>query len=176
MLCRSPFVRAEEFRSPYSPAQEARSRFPFATRQAYGKGQAVYVAASIFEIYWRTAHHWLRQFMEALIRHVDGAVPYEVDASALIETNLMRAGDDLLLDLIHYCLGHQGGQGAISAVERVDPVHDVPCAVRCAKADAVVLEPGGQSIEFTHDGEFCRFTVPSVAYLAIARVVGGAAG
>ena len=59
------------------------------------------MAASIFDIYWETNHHWLRQFMAALIRHIDPAQPVEIDASGRIETNLMRSGNDLLLNLIH---------------------------------------------------------------------------
>ena len=126
----------KEFRSEYSPAQPQRSPYPFATVHRYGKGKAVYVAAGVFSIYWKTNHHWLRQFMEALLRHVDPAMPYEVAAAGTIEANLMRAGDDLLLNLIHYALGHQGGQSAISAIEQVHPVRDIPCRVRCAAGRA----------------------------------------
>lgn len=162
----------KEFRSEYSPAQPQRSPYPFATVHHYGKGQAVYVAAGVFAIYWKTNHHWLRQFMEALLRYVDPSMPYEVDAPGTIEANLMRAGDDLLLNLIHYALGHQGGQSAIAAIEQAHPVYDIPCRVRCARVDRVALEPEGQQIPFTFADGVCAFTVPKTEYLSIARLVG----
>ena len=165
-----PPVKA--FRSQWSPPAAQRSPFPFATVHPYGRGRAVYIAASIFDIYWKTNHHWLRQFVEALVRHVDPTVPYHVEASGRIEANLMRTGSDLLLNLVHYAFGHQGGPNAISAVERVDPVCDIACSVRCPKTDRVVLEPEGESIPFTHDDGQCRFTVPRIEYLAMVRLVG----
>ena len=172
-----PMTEAEglarkEFRSQYSPAQPQRSPYPFATVHGYGKGRAVYVAAGVFSIYWRTNHHWLRQFMEALLRHVDPSMPYEIEAAGTIEANLMRAGDDLLLNLIHYALGRQGGQTAISAVERVHPVRDIPCRVRCGQVRGVRMEPGGPDIPFEFADGVCRFTVPEVEYLGIVRMAG----
>ncbi|MCX7014102.1 MAG: alpha-L-fucosidase [Candidatus Sumerlaeota bacterium] len=158
------------FRSPYSPASRERSPFPFATVHTFGKGKAVYVAASIFETYWRTCHHWLRQFMDALLRHVDPTIPYRVEAATNIEANLMSLGSDLLLNLIHYQIAHQGGREAISAIERVHPVHDIACEVRCNKVDAVVLEPEGRSIPYTFDNGICRFVVPEIQYMAMVRL------
>jgi len=164
----------KEFRSPHSPASQARSPYSFATLHSFGKGRAVYIAGSVFSIYWNTNHHWLRQFVEAVLRYVDPAMPYEIDAAPTIEANLMRSGGDLLLNLIHYSLGHQGGQSAISAIEKVHPVHDVPCRVCCPKVDKVVLEPEGREIPLEWSDGLCRFTVPELEYLAIARLVGAA--
>lgn len=163
-----PPVRA--FRSPYPPAAELRSRFPFATVNQFGKGKAVYIAASIFEIYWRTNHHWLRQFTEALLRHVDPSMPYDTDAPSTVEFNLMRRGDDLLLNLINYALGHQGGPGAIAAIERSNPTHNITCRVRCAKPSAVTLEPAGDALDFDYADGVCTFTVPEVEYLTVVRL------
>ena len=169
-----PPVRA--FRSPYSPAADERSPFSFAAVNDYGKGRAVYVAASIFEIYWRTNHHWLRRFMEAVLRHVDPTMPCDVEASGLVEANLMRKGDDLLLNLVHYALGHQGGATAIAAIERVEPIHDIACSVRCESVNDVILEPEGRRIPFACKNGVCRLTVPEIEYMAIVRLVGAAAG
>ena len=161
------------FRSPYSPASETRSPFPFATVNEYGKGKAVYVAGSIFEIYWETNHHWLRKFMEALLRKVDPSIPYDIDASGMIEANLMTKGNDLLLNLIHYAFGHQGGHNAIACVERIEPVHNIPCRVRCESVAGVALEPSGEKLPFTCESAVCSFTVPEIEHLAIVRLVCG---
>jgi len=160
------------FRHPCPPAAPARSPFPFATINHFGQGQAIYVAASIFDIYWQTNHHWLRQFMETLIRYVDPNQPVQVAASGKIEVNLMRSGADLLLNLIHYSLGHQGGQSAIAGIERVDPVHSIRCEVKCSQVENVVLEPGQKPIEYNFENGICRFEVPELEYLAVVRLCG----
>ena len=162
------------FRHPCPPPAGTASPYPFATVNSFGKGKAIYVAAGIFEIYWQTNHHWLRQFMEALIRHVDTEQPYQIDASSRIEANLMQTGEDYLLNLIHYCLGHQGGQSAIAGIERVDPVHNIECHVRCSRVSAVLVEPSGDSVPFTVTDGVCSFTVPEIEYLTMIRLVNGA--
>ncbi|MFP4028102.1 MAG: alpha-amylase family protein [Candidatus Brocadiia bacterium] len=164
----------KEFRSRYSPASRQRSPFPFASVNEDGGGKAVYVAASIFDIYWQTNHHWLRQFMEALIRYVDPETPVDIDGTALVETNLMQKENDLLLNLIHYALGHQGGQSAIAAVEKPDPATDITCRVRCENVEKVVLEPKGEEIPFDYDSGVCEFSVTEIEYLSCARLVGAA--
>ena len=158
------------FRHPCPPALSQPSPFPFTTINKYGKGRAVYVAASIFEVYWRTNHHWLRQFMETLIRYVDKNQPCHIQASGRIEANLMKSGNDLLLNLIHYNLGHQGGQSAIAGIEYVDPVYNIPCQVTCEKVSGVVLEPEGESLDFSFENGICSFTVPKTEYLSIVRI------
>ncbi|MCI0514513.1 alpha-L-fucosidase [candidate division KSB1 bacterium] len=160
------------FRHPCPPAAAQRSPFPFATLHTFGKGQAVYIAASIFDIYWRTNHHWLRQFMEAVLRYIDPHQPYEIDASGRIEANLMRTGHDLLLNLMHYALGHQGGQHAIAGIERVEPVHNIPVRVRCQQVQEVRIEPEGTSLKFNFTSGICDFVVPEITYLTIIRLVG----
>ncbi|MDX2227350.1 MAG: alpha-amylase family protein [Verrucomicrobiae bacterium] len=174
-----PQVQADlpdrSFRHPSCPPSlRQRSPHPYCTVHSFGKGRAVYVAGSVFEAYWKTNHHWLRQFAEALLRHVDANIPYDVDASGRIEANLMRSGDDLLLNLVQYSLGHQGGMHAIAGIERVEPVHDIRCAVRAFAPHEVVLEPEGRRIPFEQAGDRVRFTVPRLEEMAIVRLVGGA--
>ena len=132
----------------------------------------MYIASSIFSIYWQTNHHWLRRFVDAVIRYMDPDQPLQVEASGRIEANLMRRDEDLLLNLIHYSLGHQGGQNAIAGIERVDPVHDIRCQVRCSRVDAVLLEPEQQELKFEHRDGICTFTVPRIDYLAVVRLKG----
>jgi hypothetical protein len=160
------------FRHPCPPPARGASPFPFATLHTYGQGTAVYIAASIFAVYWRTNHHWLRQFVEAVIRFVDPEQPVQIDASGRIEANLMRCDDDLLLNLIHYSLGHQGGQNAIAGIERMEPVHEIRCRVRCNRVDAVVLEPENQELPFEHRDGLCTFVVPRIDHLAVVRLKG----
>lgn len=164
------------FRNQFAPASSQRSPFPFATVNRIGQGSAVYIAGSIFHSYWRWNHHWLRIFVENVLRHVDPAIPYRIDAAGKIEANLMRTGDDLLLNLIHYDLQHGGEGGSIAGIERVHPVNDIACSVRCGRVDSVTLEPEGQAIDFEHDGQTCRFTVPRIEYLAMIRLTGSGRG
>ncbi|MBN1676675.1 MAG: alpha-L-fucosidase [Kiritimatiellae bacterium] len=161
------------FRNPQCPpANDEPSPYPFATLNTYGKGKAVYIAASIFEAYWRYNHHWLRQFVEAVFKHVDPAPPCRADISGIVETNLMRAANgDLLLNLIHYQVGHQGAREAIPAIESVHPITQIACQVKAAGVKQVRLEPAGTEIAFKQDGDYVAFSVPQIEYLGIVRVV-----
>jgi hypothetical protein len=162
------------FRSPHPPASQERSPHSFATINHFGRGKAIYVAGPIFAAYHRHNHHWLRQFMEALLRHVDPTIPYDIDAPPTLEANLMRVGDDLLLNLIHYQLGHHPGvlaPTAISAIERVHALCETRCTVRTPAVRRVVLEPQGQPLPFSFQKGVCTFTVPEIRLLSMARVV-----
>ncbi|MBD3385446.1 hypothetical protein GF407_11040 [candidate division KSB1 bacterium] len=160
------------FRHPCPPAQLKASGYPMATVHTCGKGRAVYIAASLFDIYWRTNHHWLRQFAESLIRHIDDKQPVNIDASGKVEANLLADGDDLLLALIHYSLGHQGGQSAIAAIEKIEPITAIHCQLRFQNIERVTLEPQGQDIPFHQKNDICSFTLPDLESLAIIRLRG----
>jgi len=147
------------------------SPYPFATINDFGKGKAVYVAGSIFEAYWTFNHHWLKQFTEAVLNHLNPQPPYRVDAPPTVETNLMRRQDgDLLLNLMHYQLGHQGDSSAVPCIEKVYPLHDIECRVKASGVTSVTMEPAGQEIPFSTDGDYVKFTVPEIRYMAIARL------
>ncbi|MCF7853183.1 MAG: alpha-L-fucosidase [Candidatus Pacebacteria bacterium] len=161
------------FRNVQCPPPSAKaSPYPFTTVNTYGNGRAVYVAGSIFRIYWQTNHHWLRQFVEALWNHLDPNPLYRVDIPGVVETNLMTAASgDRLLNLIHYQVGHQGSAGAIPSVEKVHPLRDVACQVKAAGVQRVVLEPEGTRLAFEERDGYACFSVPCIKYLAIVRVV-----
>jgi len=159
------------FRHTCAPPALTASPYPFATVNEFGKGRGVYVAGSIFRVYWDTNHHWLRQFVAGLWDYIDPEPPCRVDISGIVESNLMRLADgDVMLNLIHYQVGHQGASTAIPSIERVHPIRDVDCMVRAPGARRVVLEPQGEEITFTMDGAYARFTVPEIEYLAMVRV------
>ncbi len=157
-----------------APPADEMSPYPFATIHTAGKGRAVYVAGSIFQAYWTYNHHWLRQFVDGLYRHLEDAPLYTVDVPATVETNLMRTGKgDLLFNLIDYQVGHQASQRAIPSIEKVVPYHDAACRVRAASVQDVVLEPEGASIPFAYEDGYAVFTIPQFTTLAIARIVCG---
>jgi hypothetical protein len=161
---------AKAFRSPYSPASPMASPYPFITVNAYVEGRGVYVAGSLFEAYWRANHHWLRQTLEALYRYLVPEPPFRVDAGPNVEANLMRKDVDLLLNLAHYQLGHQGGPTAIAAIERVDPIGPILCAVQAPTGYRVLLQPEGEDIPSRHSQGYLEFTIPSLQYMATARL------
>lgn len=163
------------FRHPACPPPADRpSPYAFATENKHGKGRCVYVAGSVFRVYWETNHHWLRQFVEALLRRLDPNPLYRVDAPSLVETNLMKtSGGDLLLNLIHYQVGHQGDTKAIPSIEKVYPLGPIPCSVKAKGVQRVALEPMDQEIAFKESDGYVSFTIPSVEYMSIARIVTG---
>ncbi|MFP4250591.1 MAG: alpha-L-fucosidase [Armatimonadota bacterium] len=164
-------TRAYAFRHTCAPPALHPSPYPFATINDFGSGRAVYVAGSIFRVYWETNHHWLRQFVEGLWSYLDPDPPCRVDISGIVESNLMALDDgDLLLNLIHYQVGHQGAQTAIPSIERVHPIHEIDCQVHAPGAVAVVLEPSGEELDFAMDGAYATFTVPEIEYMTMVRI------
>ncbi|OPZ22857.1 MAG: hypothetical protein BWZ10_00201 [candidate division BRC1 bacterium ADurb.BinA364] len=160
------------FRNPHCPPPAGEvSPYPFATLHRFGDGKAVYVAGSIFKIYWETNHHWLRQFIEGLWRHISPNPPYRIQAPGTVESNLMRRPNgDLLLNLIHYQVGHQGAQTAIPSIEKVHPLRGIECEARAETARRVVAEPQGEELPFQLEGSYIRFTVPEIEYMAMIRI------
>jgi hypothetical protein len=153
------------------PPAMAPSPYPFATVNDYGQGRAVYIAGSIFGIYWQTNHHWLRQFIAGVWDYLFPEPGYRVDMNGLLEANLMRAKDGaLLLNLIHYQVGHQGDKAAIPSIERVHPLRDIDCKVKATNVRSVRLEPQGEELPFAVEEGYIAFTVPSIHYLAIVRI------
>ena len=147
------------------------SPYPFATVNDFGQGRAVYVAGSVFGIYWQTNHHWLRQFVAGIWDYLFPEPAYRIDMNGLVEANLMRAADGaLLLNLIHYQVGHQGDKGAIPSIEKVYPIRDVACQVRATGVRSVRVEPEGEELPFAAANGYIAFTVPSIHYLAIVRI------
>ena len=168
-----PPVKA--FRSPYPPAQAEPSSYPFIAVNNYVDGRGVYVAGSLFEVYWATNHHWLRQEICDLYAHLVPEPPFTVDAAQNVEANLMSKGQDLLLNLVQYQLGHQGGKTAIAAIERVDAIHGVRCAVKAPAGSRVILEPQGEELKSSRRKGFVEFVIPSLQYMATARITPGGA-
>lgn len=154
-----------------APPSDEASPYPFATIHEYGAGKAVYVAGAVFSAYWRYNHHWLRQFFDGLYRHAYPDTLLELDVPAIIEANLMERSDgDLLLNLIHYQVGHQGDRDAIPSIETVYPFGEARCAVRCEGVKRVSLEPEGRELEFSERDGIVQFTVPSIEYMSIVRL------
>jgi hypothetical protein len=160
------------FRNPdAAPPREEKSIYPFATLNRFGKGRAVYIAGSVFRAYWKYNHHWLRQFVDGVIRHLDPDPLYTIDAPATVEANLMKTDTgDLLLNLVDYQVGHQSSRAAIPSIERLYPRCRTACRIKASGVRRVVLEPQGTHIPFESSGGTIRFTIPEFTLLAIVRI------
>lgn len=154
------------------PPSKTPSGHPFATINDYGQGRAVYIASSIFSIYWEYNHHWLRQFIQGVFDYVNPQPLYTLDIGAQVEANMMRLENgDHLLNLIHYQVGHPGSTSSIPSIESVHPLTDVVCYVRDDGFRQVVLEPDATELEFKRENGYLAFTVPRLQHLACLRLV-----
>lgn len=154
------------------PASKSPSGYPFATINEYGRGRAVYIAGSIFKIYWDYNHHWLRQFLEGVFNTVNPQPLYRLDIGAPVEANMMRLPNgDRLLNLIHYQVGHPGSTDSIPSIESVHPLADIDCQVRDDDIEKIILEPSGEEIEFERKSGHLCFTLPKLQHLAVIRLV-----
>jgi len=157
------------FRS--APPQMKPSNFPFTTINAYGKGRAVFIAGPVFDVYWDTNHHWIRQFIDGLFSYLQPEALFRFEAPPILEGNLMQHQDgDLLLNIIHYQVGHQACKEAIPAIERVHPIREVPCRVKASGVTKVLLEPEGKELAFEQDGAHVHFVIPEIEYLGMIRI------
>ncbi|MFH0795954.1 MAG: alpha-L-fucosidase [Candidatus Omnitrophota bacterium] len=159
------------FRSEYAPPVEEPAGYPFITVNVYGKGTAVYIAGNIFRLYWNTNHHWLRRLIESLLDYLCPEPPFRIEATPLIEANLMKKGKYLLLNLMQYQLGTIGDPGAPAVIEKVMPVKRIKCSVKTAKVKEITLEPEHKRIRFISEGGYVHFIVPQLQYLTMVRMV-----
>ncbi|MCF7837231.1 MAG: alpha-L-fucosidase [Candidatus Marinimicrobia bacterium] len=159
------------------PPAATPSGYPFATVNECGQGKAVYIAGSIFKIYWEYNHHWLRQFIEGVFDTINPQPLYKIDIGAQVEANMMQLPDgDRLLNLIHYQVGHPGSSHSIPSIERIHPLTNIACRVRDDGISAIALEPGGEKLEFRRASGYLFFTLPELEHLAVIRLIRACGG
>jgi hypothetical protein len=123
-------------------------------------------------VYWEYNHHWLRQFIEAVIHYVNKTPLYKVDAPTNVETNIMQCENgDLLLNFIHYQIGHQGADMSTPSMEKVFPITGIHCAIKIDKIKKLILEPIKQDIQYEIKDGYAHFDLPSIHYMAMVRIV-----
>src|SRR5690606_37155124 len=84
-----------------------------------------------------------------------------------------QQGADLIVHLLHYV--HQRRGKILDVIEDVLPLYNVQLSIRAEQIPSLVeLVPEHESLTFTQDGGYVRFTVPVVNGYQIVRLAGAA--
>jgi hypothetical protein len=162
-----------KFRSDFGFPRNDASGYSFATVNKYKQGKAVYLGTNIFRLYWNTNHHWLRQFVAAVFGMLDPFPLFQIKAGSVIEANLMRKDDNMILNLVQYQIRLAGDPGAPGLIEDIYPLRDIECRVRADKVKSIVMEPESVPLDFRQKGTYVSFTVPYLKYINIIKIQEG---
>ena len=127
------------------------------------KGSCVYLAHPVFTQYHENAPLWCRKLVAAAMDLLLPRKLVEVEApsSMLAALNHQRDRKRYVLHLLHYIPERRGQR--FDVIEDVIPVHDVRVSVAVpGKAEAVLLVPAGEAVDFEQAGGRVGFTVPKV--------------
>lgn len=125
---------------------------PAIIKHNYGKGEVIYVAAPIFEVYWNQHQWYLKDVVDNLLKELEVERVVEVDAPDAVELFLMEKNGHLVVNLINYHLHKETNQ-----VEDVIPLYDVELKV---KKDVVE----GPTVKVVGENDQYRFTEDDTHY------------
>jgi len=144
---------------------------PAASIAALGKGKIAAVYFSFGERYMKGQTALARDFLGALARELFPEPEVEVRGSHLVDVVLNRKGETLALNLVN-----TGGPHANRDVYTYDEIPALgPLEVMLrlkAKPEAVVLQPGARSVEWSWNAGTLRLTLPRLEIHEIVWVKG----
>jgi hypothetical protein len=158
----------QHFNSHQYTPMDAVSDLPVIIRN----GRVLYAARPLFREYAESARLVHRQVLanclaQLLPRPRVGA--HNLPSTAIVTVRRRQA--DLLVHVLHYV--HQRRGHALDVIEDVLPLHGVSLSVRAAhKPEAVLLQPGGQPIEWEWQDGYVRLALPRVDGYALVQLVG----
>ena len=143
----------------YSPAGD-KSKNPGIVKNTYGKGEAVYIAGPVFEVF-QTDEQW---YLCDVIRNVMEVLYNEriirVEAPRTLEVNVTEKDDEIICHLIQYQT-----QNEACNVREIVPVHNVNLKVSLdvVSKDDVIEIPSGNVLKTKVSGKMLEVTVPEVS-------------
>ena len=144
---------------------------PVAVLSADNKIGYLYCAA--FQGYRDDAFYVYKELVGALLNRLLAAPLVVPGASvpAAMEIALLRQDGRIVAHLVDF--RPQRRTAANEFIESATATGPVSFAVRTEKTpSAVTLEPGGEALPFTMDGEYCHVTVPSISIHGVVAFAG----
>lgn len=138
------------------------------------KGGVITIARPLFSEYAQSAKRVHKQVIGNCINRL---LPQpRVGVNNLPSTAIVtvrQQGADLIVHLLHYV--HQRRGKILDVIEDVLPLYNVQLSIRAEQIPSLVeLVPEHESLTFTQDGGYVRFTVPVVNGYQIVRLAGAA--
>jgi hypothetical protein len=124
-----PFSR-NPLRRTTDPAGET-SEFAGITLRSLGAGKAIYVAAGLFRVYFRTGNWMHRRILDVLLKKLIAPEQrlLSVEASSLVETSLMSLNGSWIVHLINFEASKRSDP-AREIIEELPPRHNLRVQVR----------------------------------------------
>ena len=140
---------------------------PATTINQYGSGQAVYIAADIFSLYFRYQYPPLAHLLAGLVRQLDPGAVVETDAPACVTVALRGKGDDLIVQLVNeatdWDMGAFGDYNGAFYVDRVPRLGAFTIRVACAaEPTGVHGVPGLADIRWRWEDGAAVIEVPGI--------------
>ena len=153
-------VAEQRFFSHLDAPPRAESLYPSVTVNSYGKGKAIYIASPLFRAFWDTQHHPLKTvFSRISDEHV---APYMVtNAPSSVEINVMKKEESLIVNFVNFHCERPGMEG-YPYIEQIPPCRDISFSIRADKPKAVVLQPSGRALQFTHKDGRVNVEIPEI--------------
>lgn len=150
---------------------------PAVTARRHGRGRVVFLAAGVDAAYWQYPYPYERRVIAGAIRWAAGEneAPVQIEAPMCVHATVrrQRSGDTnrLIVHLfndVNTTGGHAFPVDDVPLREETLPIHGIRVTFRPGTAvERVHLEPGGQEIEVTDDGQGPGVTVPRLDVHAI---------
>jgi hypothetical protein len=150
---------------------------PAVTARRHGRGRVVFLAAGVDAAYWQYPYPYERRVIASAIRWAAGEneAPVQIEAPMCVHATVrrQRSGDKnrLIVHLfndVNTTGGHALPVDDVPLREETLPIHGIRVTFRPGTAvERVHLEPGGQEIEVTDDGQGPGVTVPRLDVHAI---------
>ena len=150
---------------------------PAVTARRHGRGRVVFLAAGVDAAYWQYPYPYERRVIAGAIRWAAGEneAPVQIEAPMCVHATVrrQRSGDKnrLIVHLfndVNTTGGHALPVDDVPLREETLPIHGIRVTFRPGTAvERVHLEPGGQEIEVTDDGQGPGVTVPRLDVHAI---------
>ena len=144
---------------------------PAVTSRKVGAGRIVAIHGPIFREFYQTHCPRLRSWLKQLIAGFGIEWEVELAGPPQLELVTRHSGDTLLCHLLNRGAGEMTYPQRV-IVESVPPLRDVVLKVRrTSDPERVTLQPGGEPLIWTRQGELVRIVVPEVGIHDVVEVV-----
>jgi len=131
--------------------------------------QVGYIGWPVGKVYYDTSYPEWRRYLSESLAALGLTLPYEVQAPANLDVNLMQREGEYLLHLI-YAPVQKGMPGLMPQLWKVAPLQGVRVSVRCPHPRRISLEPGGRQLSFNYDGSAAHIQVGEVNLYEVVRI------
>ncbi len=149
--------------------------FPAATVRKLGKGAAVHIPTSIFEVYWKYGYLDISAWLKEIIQAFQPSPFLRTDAYSYVEVVLRQKHGALLVHFINGNPGHDMSYVKTEDlfVDEIPSLGPITNWIRCAEQPrGVTWEPGGIAAETSWEDGVLKVVLPKLEIHTYLKVQG----